>query len=209
MKAFFIMGRVIKGAYDELFLIVAISVVWWLGAILIVTAPLVTVGLHNVANRMANYKRVEMSFFWEGARTRKGQGVLLFLLCLLAPPLMWFSIQFYFDRGGWMLLLGVIMAWVLLFILMAGQYFFPFFWQQDEHKLSLILRNGLVLAVRHPLYTLLLLLFQFLLIALSVVLVVPVILLLPGLLALTQNYAAVGLLQEMGLAPEPPVTSGT
>jgi hypothetical protein len=99
MKAFFIMGRVIKGAYEELFLIVTISVVWWLGAILIVTAPLVTVGLHNVANRMANYKRVEMSFFWEGARTRKGQGALLFLLCLLAPPLMWFSIQFYFDRG--------------------------------------------------------------------------------------------------------------
>jgi hypothetical protein len=209
MKAFRVMGRTIKSGYDELFLIVAISVVWWLGAVLIVTAPLATVGLQNVANRIANYKRVDMSFFWEGARTRIGQGVLLFVVCLLAPPLLWFSVQFYFMRGGWVVLLGVTMAWVLLFALMMGQYLFPFFWQQTERGLLLMLRNSLVLAIRHPLYTLLMLLFQLVLIVLSIVLVVPVVLLLPGLLALAQNHAVVGLLQDMGLAPEPPVVSGT
>ena len=53
------------------------------------------------------------------------------------------------------------------------------------------------------------LLFQGLLIALSLVLVVPVMLLLPGMIALSQNFALVGLLQEMDLAPQPPEMSGT
>ena len=63
--------------------------------------------------------------------------------------------------------------------------------------------------MRHPLYSILMLLFQGLLIALSLVLVVPVMLLLPGMIALSQNFALVGLLQEMDLAPQPPEMSGT
>ena len=53
------------------------------------------------------------------------------------------------------------------------------------------------------------LLFQILLIVVSVLLVVPLLLLLPGLLILSHNYALVGLLQEMDLAAEPPEMSGT
>ena len=39
MKAFLIMGRVIKATYEELFLVVGLSVAWWAGTLLIVTAP--------------------------------------------------------------------------------------------------------------------------------------------------------------------------
>lgn len=209
MKAFRVMGRVFKAAYDELFLVVGISVAWWVGTLLVITAPMTTAGVQNVANRLANYKRSSFDFFWEGARSHIGGTVLLFLLLLLGPPLIWFSAWFYFDRGGWLVLFGVLMAWVLLFLLMSGQYFFPLYWQQDEPDLKLVLRNGLLLTVRHPIYTLLMLLFQVLLIALSFVLVVPVVLLMPGLIALSQNFALVGLLQEMNLAPQPPEMSGT
>ena len=51
--------------------------------------------------------------------------------------------------------------------------------------------------------------FQVLLIALSFTLVVPVVLLMPGMVALSQNFALVGLLQDMDLAPQPPEMSGT
>lgn len=209
MKAFVVMGRVFKAAYDELFLVVGISVAWWVGTLLVVTAPMTTAGVQNVANRIANYKRSSFDFFWEGARKDIGRGVLLYLLLLLGPPLIWFSAWFYFDRQGWLVLFGVLMAWVLLVLLMSGQYFFPLYWQQDEPDLKLILRNGFLLTIRHPLYTLLMLLFQVLLISLSFVLVVPVVLLMPGLIALSQNFALVGLLQEMDLAPQPPEMSGT
>ena len=209
MKAFVIMGRTFKSTYEDLFLVVTLSVVWWAGLLLIVTAPMVTAGLHNVANRVANYKRVNMSFFWEGARGQIGKGILLFLLLLVALPIMVFSIGFYLETGGWLLLLAVILVWVLLLALMAGQFAYPLFWQQTEPNIGLIVRNAFVLAVRHPLFSLLMLLFQGVLVVLSVLLVVPVLLLLPGMIALAQNHALTGLLQEHGLAPEPPVQSGT
>lgn len=208
MKAFRVMGRVFKATYDELFLVVGLSVAWWVGTLLVITAPMTTAGVQNVANRIANYKRSNFDFFWEGARSHIGRGVLLYLLLLLTPPLISFSIWFYFDRQGWLMLFGVLMAWVLLLFLLGGQYFFPLYWQQDEPNLKLILRNGLLLAVRYPLYTLLMLLFQVLLVALSFTLVVPVVLLMPGMIALSQNFALVGLLQEMDMAPQPPEMSG-
>lgn len=209
MKAFVIMGRTLKSTYEDLFLVVTLSVVWWVGTLLVVTAPMTAIGLHHVANRIANYKRVEMSFFWEGARSNVGKGVLLFLLVLLAPPLMAFSISFYLDSGSWLLLLAVLLGWVLLLALMAGQYFYPLFWQQEQPALGLIVRNGFVLAVRHPFFSILMLLFQLVLVILSTLLVVPIVLLLPGMIALAQNHALTGLLQDMGLASEPPVQSGT
>ena len=209
MKAFLIMGRVIKATYEELFLVVGLSVAWWEGTLLIVTSPMTTAGVQNVTNRIANYKRSSFDFFWTGARTHVGRGVLLFLILLFAPPLVVFSINFYFQQQGWLVLFGVLMAWVLLLLLMGGQYCFPLFWQQNEPELKLVLRNGMLLAVRHPLYSILMLLFQGVLIALSFALVVPVMLLLPGMIALSQNFALVGLLQEMDLAPQPPEMSGT
>jgi uncharacterized membrane protein YesL len=209
MKAFRVMGRTLKSAYEELFLVVYLSVVWWAGALLIVTGPMATAGLHNVANRVANYKRVDSSYFWEGAKQRVGQGILLYLLTILAPPLILFSITFYFGQQDWIAIFGVLMAWFLLTILMAGQYWFPLFWQQTEPGLKLTIRNSFVLAIRHPLYSILMLLFQLLLFVVSVLLVLPLILLLPGVIAICQNHAMVGLLQDMGLAPEPPVSSGT
>lgn len=93
--------------------------------------------------------------------------------------------------------------------MLAAQYFYPLFWQQIEPNLKLVLRNSFLLVVRHPLYTFLMLLFQLLLVVISVALVVPVLLLLPGLVILSHNYALVGLLQEMDMAPQPPQMSGT
>ena len=77
MKAFTVMGRTFKGAYEEFFLVVGLSVLFWIGTLLVVTAPMTWAGMHHVANRMANYKRVEFGFFWEGARQHIGRGVWL------------------------------------------------------------------------------------------------------------------------------------
>jgi uncharacterized membrane protein YesL len=205
MKAFVVMGRTFKAAYDELFLCVFLSVAWWIGTILVVPAAPVTAGIHNVANRMANYKRVDNSFFWEGARTKIGRGWLLYLINLLAPLLMAVNAWFYFRLEGWPQMIGIVFVWLFVIALMIGQFVFPFFWQQDQQDVKLALRNAAVLAMRNPLYTFLLLLFQILLLALSTAITLPLILLAPALVALAANFGMAGLLQEMGLAPEPPV----
>ena len=208
MKAFTIMGRVFKAAYDELFLCVWLSVLWWVGTLLVVTAAPATVGLHQVANRMANYKRVDTSFFWEAARSNVRRGWLLYLVNLLIPVIIFVSILFYLATDGWLRVFGFVCIWLLIFALMIGQYYFPLFWQQDEPNLRLILRNAVLLALQHPLYTFLMLLFQIFLLALSAAITLPLFLLAPALIAISANFALTGMLQEVGLAPQPPVVSG-
>ena len=204
MKAFVVMGRTLKAVYDELFLCVALSLLWWLGTILILPAAPATVGLHQVANRIANYKRVDASFFWEAARMKIGRGWLLYLINLIVPIIIVTSIVFYLSTTGWLRILGFVCIWLFVFILMISQYYFPLFWQQDEPDIRLILRNSVLLALQHPLYTFLMLLFQLILLGISVAITLPLFLLAPALIAISANFALTGMLQEVGLAPLPP-----
>jgi uncharacterized membrane protein YesL len=207
MKAFVVMGRTLKAVYDELFLCVFLSLIWWLGTVLIVTAAPATVGLQHVANRIANYKRVDNSFFWEGARSNIGRGWGLYLINLVVPIIIATSVFFYLSTTGWLRVLGFVCIWLFVFILMISQYYFPLFWQQDEPSIRLILRNAALLALQHPLYTLLMLLFQILIIVLSIAITLPVFLLLPAVIAISANFALTGMLQDVGLAPQPPQTA--
>jgi len=204
MKAFVVMGRVFKAAYEDLFLCVFMSIAWWIGLLPIVTIAPVTMATNRVANRIANYKRVDNGFFWEALRQHIGRGWLLMLLCVGAPAAVVFNIWFYANSQGYLRIVGIAWMWMLLLVLMIIQYVFPLFWQQDDPSIKLALRNATILALRNPLYTILIVLFQLVLLALCVGLTLPLVLLWPALVALTGNFALAGLLQEMGLAPEPP-----
>lgn len=192
----------VVGAPLAVLLIILILVV-----IAMFTVAPVTMGLHHATNRLANYRRVDNSFFWQGLRANMRKGWLLFLASTLVPVAVIANILFYLSRGGWLGIIGFAWVWLLLLVLMAGQYVFPLIWQQDEPDVKLALRNALLLAVRHPLYSILMLIFQLALLVISGALVILLILLYPGAIAMTQNFALAGLLQEMGLAPEPPEVS--
>jgi uncharacterized membrane protein YesL len=206
MKAFTIMGRTFKALYDELFLWVWLSVLWWVGTVLVLPAAPVALGLHKAANRVANYRRVDSGFFYDGARQYIVKGWLLFGITLLMIGGVTFNIVFYLNSTeAWTQIIGIVWIWVLLLLLMAGQYFFPLFWQQDEPSIKMILRNALLLAIRHPLYSFLMMLFQIFLLVVSILTVLPIFLLTPASMVVAMNFALVGLLQDMGLAPQPPV----
>lgn len=211
MKAFRVMGRTLKATWEELFLCVSASLVWWAGTLTLVFAGPVTLGLHTVANRAANYRRTSMEFFWESARGRAGRAWLAYavLLALLAGILG--NIYFYLVMAGgrtWSFMAGVVWAWVLVFFVMVAQYVFPLLCQQDKPDLLTALRNAGLLAIRSPLYSLLSAAFQLALLALSIFLLLPILLLTPAMLALAANFALTGLLQDMGLAPLPPEVGG-
>ncbi|GEM_PF-541117 len=245
MRALTVALRTVQVLYDELFLMVWLSILWWLGALpmlLIVStgaqiglstvagAPtgsgtalvlfvalvlgvgiggvfcaMATGGLHRVANRLANYRRVDSSFFWEGATTQVRRSWALLALEILLVAALLFNIVFYLSSPAqWMRVIGMAWIWVLLLGIMAIQYTFALFWQQDEPSLRLVARNALVLTLQHPLYTFTLLLIQLMWVAIAAVTVLPFFLLLPAALAVTANVGLVTLLQEKGLAPPPP-----
>lgn len=206
VKAFRMMGRTFRAAYEDLFLVVGISLVWWAGALLVVTAAPATRGLQGVANRLANYRRANMDTFWEEARTHVGASWLLTALMLFIFGMIPVNIWFYAadGAGGWRSIVVALWAWALLLYFLVSQYLFPLLCQQNEPSVGLAMRNAALLAMRSPLYSLLGVLFQLVIVAVCFLLVAPVVFLLPGLLALANNFFLTGLLQEMGLAEPPP-----
>jgi hypothetical protein len=211
MKAFRVMGRTLKATWEELFLCVYASIVWWAGTLVVIFAGPVTLGLHAAANRAANYRRTGMEFFWENARSRFGRAWLAYGILLALFVGILGNIYFYLYVMGsrpWAQIAGILWLWVLLIYLMVAQYVFPLLCQQDKPDLLTALRNAALLALRSPVYSALMLLFHVALIAASITLVLPIILLMPAMLALASNFALTGLLQEMGLAPQPPQMGG-
>ena len=114
MKAFTIMWRVIKSAYEELFLCVGMSLLWWAGLFLVITGAPATMGIEHVANRLANYKRADSGFFWESARLHLRQGFFLFWLSVIVPPALAFNVWFYANSEGWLCFISLVWLWVLL-----------------------------------------------------------------------------------------------
>lgn len=201
------MWRVLKALWDELFTIVIISVLWWGGAILIVTAAPATAGVNGATNRIANYKRTGVEFFWSEAKRFPGKSWAMFGGIIVVLALIILNISFYANAQGWWRYVTVIWVWALLFFLMMAQYLFPLMSQQTEPDLRMALRNAAVLSLKAPFYAFLSLIFQLVLFALCFLLLAPIILLWPGLASLSANIFLVGLLQEMGLADPPPVVS--
>ncbi|HRJ45266.1 MAG: hypothetical protein KJZ86_14505 [Caldilineaceae bacterium] len=205
MKAFPAMWRTFKVLYDELFLWVWLSVLWWVGTVLVLPAGPVAAGLHAAANRSANYKRVDADFFWDGAKNNIGRSWLLVGANLLLLVAIVMNIVFYGNSlTTWSRLITILWLWVIVLVMMGGQYLLPLFWQQDDPSLRLIFRNAFILALQHPLYTLLMLLFQLTLIGVSFATVLPIFLLMPASVAVAANVGLVKLLEDKGLAPPPP-----
>ncbi len=205
MNAFIAVGRALRALYDDLFAYVWLSLLWWLSLILVLPAGPATMALQRVANRSANYKRIDTSDFFKTMRQTIGPGWLLFGGNLLALIGVVVNIFFYLNRPGWSLIAAVVWGWVLLILLLLGQFLFPLYWQQDDRRPLLVVRNALILAFRRPIFSLMLLVLQALLITLSIVVPLFLVLTTPAMVALIGNYGMAYLLQEMGMAPLPPV----
>lgn len=205
MKAFPAMWRTIKVLYDELFLWVWLSVLWWVGTVLVLPAAPVAAGLHAVANRSANYKRVDSGFFWDATKDKIGRSWLLVGTNLLILVAVVINIAFYSNSPStWGRFVVILWLWVLVLVMMGGQYLLPLYFQQDDPSLRLLVRNAFILALQHPLYTLLMLIFQITLVVVSFATVLPIFLLMPAAVAVAANVGLVSMLQEMGLADPPP-----
>lgn len=192
-----------QSAYEELFLCVGMSLLWWAGLFLVVTGAPATMGIDmSPTDRQTINGQTVVSFGKAHAsicaRVSFSSGFRS--LCHPHLPSMFGSMPIV--KAG-----SVSSRWSgfgFYYWLLISQYLFPLFWQQDEPNIRLAFRNAALLTAKYPLYSLLLFLFQILLIFICVAVVLPLPLLLPAMIALAQNFGTLGLLQEMGLAPEPP-----
>ncbi|MDH7487246.1 MAG: hypothetical protein QHJ81_13335 [Anaerolineae bacterium] len=203
MGAFKTFWQALRDLHDELFLFAGVSVLWWLGILLVVPGPPVTAGLYSLACRTAHEQRVEFGFFWQEIRQRFGKSWQLAAVNLFALVVVLVNFLFYWNLQNF--LRYAVVVWAYLFLLWLGVqlYLFPLLFEMEEPRLRWLLRNAVLLPLIRPGYTLLLLLL--LLAATALGLVLPFLLLIvwPALVALVGARATAAMVEEVAARRAP------
>ena len=199
------MWRTLKILHDELFFWFGLSILWWVGILLVIPAAPVTAGLCAVANCSANYKRVDAELFWDHAKSNIKRSCLLVGTDLILIAVVVMNIMFYGSSSSTLARVVVIpLLWLIVLLLIGSQYLLPLVSHQENSSLFLTFRNAFLVALRYPLFSLLMLIFQIALVVMSIVTVLPFFLLMPASVAVAANVGLVTILQDMDLIPTPP-----
>jgi len=175
----------LRDTYEELFILIGANLLALLLFIPVVTGPPALAGLHHLGFRIANEKRVELGFFWEGFRSYFLDSWKLAALNVLVFGILGADIWFYLFRtqGVWRVI-GFVSVWLLLIWIVAQLYTFPLLVRQEERKLFLLIKNAILLTLAYPGFSLTTTVLLVLILALSVAF--PILFVLAGL-----SFAAV------------------
>jgi len=159
----------LRDTYEELFVLIGANLLALVLFIPIVTGPPALAGLHYLGFHIANEKRVEFGFFWEGFRSCFLDSWKLAALNVLVFGVLGIDIWFYMVKvqGVWQVA-GLVGVWMLLVWALAQLYTFPLMVRQEERKLFLLLKNAVLLTLAYPVFSLTTAVLLVLILALSV-----------------------------------------
>ncbi len=209
--------RVIRSAvvdlWDHLALVALCSLAWLLLVVLIIPGPPATLALFDMADRMARREHM-LAFrdYLRAVRVRFGVGwrwgavnllvvALLLIDIAMVPRMVSPSLAFFLQ----MFFLTALALWIVV-----NWYALAFLFQQKEPSLRQALRNGAVLLLQHPLFTLTLAVITALLLGVSAVLVVLIIAILlvgPMFVALIGTHAVLDRLALFRASQQPAAPS--
>lgn len=225
-----------RDLFDEFFVLAMANVLWCLlsapfllvalsalnfgapliagGALLlsVLTAGPATASLFALTYRISDGRAVKIGEFFGGLRAHARQGWLIYGLWMLGLVAALANLLFYLGVAN---LFGGIMIglWIYLLLLwmMIGIYVFPLIFLQERPALRLIARNALLMAMRHPIYSVATVLLMGVIFAVSAYLAVPFFLISVALLAQWSTRATRTLIEheqarrEQAAPAEPPV----
>ncbi len=174
----------LKDVYGELFLIIGLSLLWWLAMVTIIAAAPATTALSLIGYRLASEQRVNMDFAKAAFKQHFKLSWRIGLVTLAGTIIIAANLNFYAQVGG------ILRAAVILFLYLAlawiaiNLYMYPLVHALDRPSMWLALRNAALITFANPIYSLGLVLGLLILTAVSVMVPVLVVMLLPGLTAI-------------------------
>lgn len=182
--AFRTAGRTLRHGYEHLGTLVIASLVWYIGALLVLPLGVVTAGLHRVTQPISEERTTDWRRIYEHARADLRWSSILVFTLIGAVFVIINAIGFYSGSGN-----SVIRFLAILFgtglIVWAGMALVavPLALRQEEPGLRVTLRNALIMVAANAPGILLSML---LLLIVSIILLVlpPLFVLLPGIIAL-------------------------
>lgn len=171
----------IRAVYDEFFVLSGMGIIWFLvaatipygifslidwlvpvpglalGAAVVAFLPALpfTGALYYVAVHVAREERIEFGYFWTGLRTYLWPSLKMGVVILAGGVILLVDVVFYVSSENTVFaVLGLLGLWVLLFWLGIQVYLFPLLVIQEDKRLLMTLRNGSLLALAYPFFTL-------------------------------------------------------
>jgi hypothetical protein len=144
--------------WDEMFYLVVFNIIWVLGTCLIIPWPFVTFGLFAVAYDISQGKGINFIAFFVHARQMWKQAYIWGGINLAILFVLWINFTFYFNYGArWtdftgMFVLGLTVFWIILQLIIL-----PIYPRLEKPGFKLALQNAMIIAARHPLALLFLL----------------------------------------------------
>jgi hypothetical protein len=185
--------------WEELFRFVGLSVVWMLCWLTVILGPPATFGLYYVTNRIVHKEYLGLGGFVEGSRRYFVKSWLWALLNLVAFVLLLVSFVFYGQIGALWSIFPQVFIFALSITWLCAQFFaLPYLMEQEEKRLGVALRNGLLTTLAAPVYSLIIVAFSGIALLLGIVLVLPIILGAPALVSALGNHAVLERLEAFG-----------
>lgn len=163
--------------------IVMITFVWLIAQFTIVLGPPATFGVYYAVYDMVNGQSTGVRGMIEGARKFFGKAWLWGILNIVAAIVLYVNFVFYSNlESTWSLSLLIVVGMMALLWVVTQFYALPFVMEQQDQRLRIALKNGLLTGMASPFFSLIVLLVVALIIALSIGLIIPLFLGLPGLI---------------------------
>lgn len=215
MKAFSVVGRALASFYNDLFLLVGMTLLWWVtggifvGASIAVAwillqsggpwwlAPLLAIpagpagaALANVARQSARDLHADRSFFFDGLRQYWRRALALNAIGMVILALLMLNMVFYFSLTGMVLrFLAFFWAYLIVFCLGVQLYLFAVLVGLQVPTVSGALRLAAAMALANPLFSVIVIVLAAILTGLSIILFFVLILAWPAIMALVGEHS--------------------
>lgn len=204
--AFLVVRSAIIDLWDNAFLVIFCSLVWLFLVLLIIPGPPATLALFDIAERIARREHLlDFGDYLRAIRTRFGLGWRWGIVNI--PVLAIILIDIRFVPHMFSPSLAASMQWFFFLALaiwiVVNWYALAFLFQQRDLSVRQALRNGSVLLLQYPLFTLTLVAITAVLLWLSTVLIIVNLLFGPMLVALISTFAVRDRLAHFREAKEP------
>jgi uncharacterized membrane protein YesL len=225
-RAFRVFWSAIRDFFDEFLFLSACNLIWvalcvpLLGfAFFVVTdAPVLasaaallavlpmgpaSVGLAAVAHRISDGRTASFGVFFEAMRRYARPAWIITGIWMVGMLIILFNLTFYNQVDN---LFGAVFYGIWLYILIVWLalqiYLFPLLMLQEKPSLRLLVRNGAVLCLGRPVFTLTTLVLMIAIMALSLIVVVPLVLVTIALFAVWGMWATKSLIEADRLKAE-------
>ena len=182
------------------------GVVWLIAQVTVILGPPATFGVYYAVNTLIRTgENIGLRGAIDGARKYFLRGLAWGAMNWAVLIISFINMSFYFNLQTQIGLIALIfIAFVTALWLIVQFYAVPFYMAQEQEKIFLAFRNGLYLALASPLFTLGLMIFVLVIIALSVVFVIPAFLALPMLVPVLATRALYDRLEAFGIRKKDP-----